>query len=484
MDKIYDVIIIGAGAVGCAIARELSRYKLSVLVLEKECDVAYGTSGRMSGVVHAGFNNKVGSLMARLCVEGSKGFEAICSELGIPYRKTGKVLVAFDEEDMKALEKVIAQGEANGCEGLRLIGADEIRSIAPGIGGIGGMLSPNTAIFDPFEFCIAHAENAMDNGVEFSFDSEVTSIRRQADAFELTTPKGVFRAKYIVNSAGLYCDRISAMLGVDKYHIYPCRGQYYILDKVADDLLDVPAYPVPRPGIGGLGIHLTPTIDGNIIIGPSAEYLEEPDDYSTTPDVMDKLFSEAKALLPAIEKRHIIGNYCGIRPKQAPPGEGGFRDFVIKEEEECPGLINLIGIESPGFTASAPIAVMVRDILAGHMDLRPKENFKAKRESHIRFRDLSKEEQERLIAEDPEYGEIICRCQNVTRREIRDAIENKFGARSISSIKYRAWATTGRCNGGYCLAKIVDMLIKDYGMKPEEITFRGGESRMFSGEVK
>ena len=484
MDKIYDVIIIGAGAVGCAIARQLSRYKLSVLVLEKECDVAYGTSGRMSGVVHAGFNNKVGSLMARLCVEGSKGFESICSELGIPYRKTGKVLVAFNEDDMKALEKVIAQGKANGCEGLRLIGADEIRSIAPGIGGIGGMLSPNTAIFDPFEFCIAHAENAMDNGVEFSFDSEVTAIRRQASSFELTTPKGVFRAKYIVNSAGLYCDRISAMLGVDKYQIYPCRGQYYILDKVADDLLDVPAYPVPRPGIGGLGIHLTPTIDGNIIIGPSAEYLEEPDDYSTTPDVMDKLFSEAKALLPAIEKRHIIGNYCGIRPKQAPPGEGGFRDFVIKEEEDCPGLINLIGIESPGFTASAPIAEMVRDILACHMDLIPKEDFNPIRKARIRFRDLPEEDQEKLIAQDPEYGEIICRCQNVTRREIRDAIENKFGARSISSIKYRAWATTGRCNGGYCLAKIVDMLVKDYGMKPEEITFRGKGSEMFSGEVK
>ena len=484
MDRIYDVIIIGAGAVGCAIARQLSRYKLSVLVLEKECDVAYGTSGRMSGVVHAGFNNKVGSLMARLCVEGSKGFESICSELGIPYRKTGKVLVAFDEDDMKALEKVIAQGKANGCEGLRLIGADEIRSIAPGIGGIGGMLSPNTAIFDPFEFCIAHAENAMDNGVEFSFGSEVTAIRRQADTFELTTPKGVFRAKYIVNSAGLYCDRISAMLGVDKYHIYPCRGQYYILDKVADDLLDVPAYPVPRPGIGGLGIHLTPTIDGNIIIGPSAEYLEEPDDYSTTPDVMDKLFSEAKALLPAIEKRHIIGNYCGIRPKQAPPGEGGFRDFVIKEEEDCPGLINLIGIESPGFTASAPISEMIRDILACHMDLIPKEDFNPIRKARIRFRDLPEEDQEKLIAQDPEYGEIICRCQNVTRREIRNAIENKFGARSISSIKYRAWATTGRCNGGYCLAKIVDMLVKDYGMKPEEITFRGKGSEMFSGEVK
>lgn len=484
MNKVHDVIVIGAGAVGCAIARELARYEISVLVLEKECDVAFGTSGRMSGVVHAGFNNKVGSLMARLCVQGNRIFEGVCSELDIPYRKTGKVLVAFNEDDMKALGGVMEQGKANGCEGLRLIGQDEIRKTAPGIGGIGGMLSPNTAIFDPFEFCIAHAENAIDNGVDFFFDSEVTAITRQATSFEVSTPKGKFRSKFIVNSAGLYCDRISAMLGVDDYRIYPCRGQYYILDKIASDLLSVPAYPVPRPGIGGLGIHLTPTIDGNIIIGPSAEYQNDADDYSTTPNVMEQLFSEAKALLPAIERRHIIGNYCGIRPKQAPPGEGGFRDFVIKEEEKCPGLINLIGIESPGFTAAVPISFIVRDILAQHIKLTPKVSFNPIRKGHVRFRDLPREEQVKLIATDPEYGEIICRCQNVTRREIRDAIENKFGARSISSVKYRAWATTGRCNGGYCLAKITDMLIHDYGMKPEEITYRGKGSEMFSGEVK
>lgn len=484
MDKIHDVIVIGAGVVGCAVARQLSRYKLSVLVLEKECDVAYGTSGRMSGVVHAGFNNKVGSLMAKLCVEGNRLFEGVCRELDIPYRKTGKVLVAFNEDDMKALEGVIAQGKANGCDGLKLIGQDEIRTIAPGIGGIGGMISPNTAIFDPFEFCIAHAENAIDNGVDFSFESEVTAISRQDDAFEVTTPKGVFRSRFVVNCAGLYCDKVSAMLGVDGYKIYPCRGQYYILDKIASEMLSVPAYPVPRPGIGGLGIHLTPTIDGNIIIGPSAEYQDDADDYATTAKVLDQLFTEAKALLPAIERRHIIGSYCGIRPKQAPPGEGGFRDFVIKEEPLCPGLINLIGIESPGFTAAVPISFMVRDILAQHIDLVEKPDFKAERKAHIRFRDLPREEQEKLIAQDPEYGEIICRCQNVTKREIRDAIENKFGARSISSIKYRAWATTGRCNGGYCLAKIVDMLIHDYHMKPEEISYRGCGSEMFSGEVK
>ena len=484
MRDVHDVIIIGAGAVGCAVARELARYNISVLVLEKECDVAYGTSGRMSGVVHAGFNNKVGSLMARLCVEGSNLFEAVCRELDIPFKRTGKVLVAFDQDDMRALDRIMAQGKANGVKGLRLLDEDEIRSIAPGVGGIGGMFSERTAIFDPFEFCIAHAENAMDNGVDFSFESEVTAIRKESDVFSVTTSKGIFKARLVVNSAGLYCDKVSAMAGVDKYKIYPCRGQYYILDKVADRLLDIPAYPVPKPGIGGLGVHLTPTIDGNIIIGPSAEYLDDPDDTATTAEVMDKLFAEAKALLPAIERRYIIGNYCGIRPKQAPESEGGFRDFVIKEEETCPGLINLIGIESPGFTASVPIARMVRDMIGSHMDLVPKKDFNPVRKGRVRFRDLSREEQQKLIEQDPEYGEIICRCQNVTRREIRDAIENRFGARSITSIKYRAWATTGRCNGGYCLAKIVDMLVRDYHMRPEEITYRSSGRELFSGEVK
>lgn len=498
MSITYDVIIIGAGVVGCSIARELSRYAIRCLVLEKECDVAYGTSGRMSGVVHAGFNNKTGTLMAKLCVEGNRDFAGICKDLSIPYKKTGKVLAAFDDGDMKALEGIISRGIQNGCKDLRLINGDEIRAIVPGIGGIGGMLSPNTAIFDPFEYCIAHAENAIDNGVDFEFSKEVVRIERikgkmaneektnyQNEFFSIHVADGTtYKCNFIVNSTGLYCDRISAMAGVDRYTIYPCRGQYYILDKIADKMLNIPVYPVPKPGIGGLGVHLTPTIEGNIIIGPSAEYLDERDDYSTTLEVMDKLFGEAKELLPSIDRRNIIGNYCGIRPKQAPSGEGGFRDFVIKEEEECPGLINLIGIESPGFTASAPIARLVRDILSNHIELRKKKDFNPLRSGRIRFRNLTEEEQKALIASDSEYGEIICRCQNVTRREIREAIENRFGARSVSSIKYRAWATTGRCNGGYCLNKIVDMLINDYGMKPEEITWRGKGSEMFSGAVK
>lgn len=480
-----DIIVIGAGGVGCAIARELSRFKLNIAVLEKACDVAAGTSGRNSAVVHAGFNNKPGSLMAKLCVEGNKGFETLCRELDIPYKKTGKVLVAFDEEDMNILRKIIQQGQTNGSVGLRLIDREELRERVPGVDGIGGMVSPNTAIFDPFHYCIALAENAAVNGVKFHFNSEVTAINRENGVFTVTTASGeAHQSRIVINCAGLNCDKVSEMAGVGGYHIYPCRGEYYILDKVADQLLPVPVYPAPKPGIGGLGVHLTPTIDGNLIIGPSAEYIDENDDYACTPKIMDKLFNEAKMLLPAIERRHIIGNYAGIRSKLAPPSEGGFRDFIIKAEDSCPGLINLIGIESPGLTASMPIARMVRGIVGEMTELVAREDFVAERKAPVRFRELSESEQAKLIEQDPEYGEIVCRCQKVTKREIRQAIENPLGARSITAIKYRAWATTGRCNGGYCLTRIVDMLIHEYGMKPEEIAYRSPGSEMFSGEVK
>ena len=484
MDELYDVIVIGAGAVGCAVARELSRYQLRILVLEKEADVAAGASGRNSAVVHAGFNNRPGSRMAELCVEGNKGFEALCRELDVPYKKTGKFVVALDEEDRTTLGRLMENGQANGCPGLRLLGEQELRERVPGVAGIAAMESPETAIFDPFLYTVALAENAAANGAAFRFESEVTGIRRADGRFFIETAEKIFESHCLVNCAGVYSDRIAAMAGIQGYTIYPCRGEYILLDKVADSLLDIPVYPTPKPGDGGLGIHLTPTVHGNVLLGPSAEYIGERDDVAATGEVFSRLLREARQLLPTLDPSTVIGTFSGIRPKQAPPDEGGFWDFVLRDEPDCPGFLSLVGIESPGLTASLPIARRVCSLLRERLPLVEKANFSPARTGIVRFRDLSPAEQAQRIAEDPEYGEILCRCQQVTKREVRDAVENPLGVRTLAGIKYRAWATTGRCQGGYCLARITELLVKEYGMEPATITKCGVGSELFAGRVK
>ena len=491
----FDAVIIGAGAVGCACARELSKYDLKTAVLEKASDAACGTSGRNSAVVHAGFNNRTGSLMARLCVEGNRHFEEACTLLDVPYRKTGKILIAFNEEDMETLRLLVRQGTENGCEGLRLVGTYEMQKLAPGIQGIGAMVSPNTAITNPFLYTIALAENACANGVQFYFRKEVVSARREGSGEDptrkadgrivLTTADGEeFRTRYVINSAGLASADVAALFGIGGYRIYPCRGQYLILDKNVMKYCAIPAYPAPRKGIGGLGIHITPTTDGNLILGPSSEYIDDGNDCGTTAEVLNRLFTEARQILPVLKRSDIIGQYAGLRAKQSPPEEGGFRDFVIREEENFPNLISLIGIESPGLTSSIPIAKEVVKILAGKEKLKEKDGFISRRKGPVRFRELSEEEQQELIRKNPAYGEVVCRCEKVTRQEVLDAIENPLHTVTLSGIKNRTRCTTGRCQGGYCLARIAEILIHEYGYRPEDILLREEGSGLFAGYVK
>ena len=484
-DRTADIIIIGAGAVGCAIARELSRYQRKIIVLEKEPDVACGASGRNSAVVHAGFNNRPGSYMARFCVRGNKIFEQVCKELDVPYKKTGKYLTAFGEEDCQTLRRLLEQGNANGCEGLRIVSGDEMRRQEPLARGRMALYSPNTAIMNPFLYTVALAENAHKNGVRFQFQEEVTAAEKKSRGFILRTArKHTYQSEIVINAAGLYSDKTAALFGSFAYKIHPCRGEYFILDQEASAYVHTPVYPAPAKGSGGLGVHLTPTVDGNIIIGPSAEYIGECDDYATTQPVMDQLLREAGQLMPQISEKDIIGAYAGIRAKQTPAGEGGFRDFVIKEEETCKGLINLIGIESPGLTASVPIAEYVASLVKKRMPLYKKTDFDPVRKGIPRFRDLPDEEKNRLIASDPAYGEIVCRCETVTRKEIQMAVENPLGTVTLSGIKNRTRATAGRCQGGCCLAKIAELLVTEYGYRPSEIKLRGKGTELFEGYVK
>jgi len=478
----FDMVIIGGGVVGCAIARELSKYKVSIAVLEKEDDVGWGISCRNSGVVHAGFNNKPGTLMAQFCVEGNKSFAELCSQLDVPYKKIGKLVVAKKKEEIKGLQKLKQQGDANGVNNLQIIDLNEVKRLEPNIEGIAALYSPETAITSPYLLTIALAENALDNGVKFFLNTKIKGISNfNSSGFKIITNRGEFISSYIINSAGLYADKIARMMGENKYRIYPCRGEYHILDKNVSWLINHLVYPVPHAGAGGLGIHLTPTINGNILVGPSDEYIKRKDNYSTTFKVMKMLSVEARKFLPLISPGYIIRSYSGLRAKQAPSSEGGFWDFVIEESDTVNNFINLIGIESPGLTAAQPIAQRVVEIIDKKERLTPNPNFNPSRKGILRFEEQDKETKKALIKQDPDYGEIVCRCEKVTKKEILEAINNPLGAKSLISIKYRTRAMMGRCQGGYCLPRIIEILREYFDLNPQEILLKGDNSYLLTG---
>ena len=472
--QVYDAVIIGAGVVGCAVARELSRFDIKIAVIEKEPDVGWGTSCRNSGVLHSGINYEPGTRRAALSVLGNSMMDGLCSDLGVSLRRTGKLTIALDENDLPGLEKLYGQGEANGVPGMELLDNEAMRRIQPGVEGILGLWTPTSAIISPYGLTIALAENARENGVDFYLSNEVISIRKNlSGVFEISTrnaatgKQNFVETRTLVNSAGLYSDAVSRMLGVDGGAIYPCRGEYFILDKRLEGALRTLLYPVPGPNDPGLGIHLTPTVDGNILIGPSADYIPDDrrEDYSTAMPVLDALRREGQRILPSLGASDYIRNFSGNRPKQTPPDVGGNADFTI-EETRVSGFIRLQGVESPGLTSAPAIAAEVRVMVARHIELREKGNFVPRRPGlGRRFADLPNDEKIALSRACPDYGEIICRCENVTKKEVRDAIENPLGAHTLKGIKYRSRAMMGRCQSGFCLPRIMRMLREDYGFR-------------------
>ncbi|NQT46131.1 MAG: NAD(P)/FAD-dependent oxidoreductase [Candidatus Omnitrophica bacterium] len=483
MDKCYDVIIIGAGVVGSAVAREMSRYKGSVLLLEKEHDVACGASGANSGVIHAGFNVPTGSLKARFNVKGAKLLRTIAEELDVPMKFTGKLVVALKGPELAQLKHLKAQGEANGVRGLKIISKDELRRLEPNIEGIAALHSPNSGIICPFTLNIALAENALSNGVDIRLNTEVTRISKREDHFRVFTKKGTFRGRYVINSAGLMADKIAAMVGLKYFRVQPCRGEYFVLDRASSGLLKRMVYPVPPVRGNVLGVHLTPTIDGNILIGPSAELIHDKYDTRTTGPGLGRLLKEAKLLLPALKSPEIITSFSGIRPKLARPTYRGCYDFIVKDEPQVRGFINLAGIESPGLTAAVAIAREIALSLKKKLALKKNGSFKYRREGIVRVRELPLEERASLIRKRKEYGELLCRCEEISKAEIIDALNNPLGVRSMRGIKIRTRAMMGRCQGGFCGPNIIDLLQRK-GIDPDEINLRGKNSCMLTGKTK
>ncbi len=483
--NVYDFIIIGAGVIGCNIARELARYNGDILVIEKEDDVASEISKGNSGVLHAGFYQPPNTLKAKTNVRGLSCFKKLSEELSFEMQINGKLVIAMNEQERKKLEYYYEQGQRNGVKGLRMIGEEEIKKMEPNVNGKYALYSPYTGIIEPYKFTIALAENACQNGVKFLFNEAVIGIDKLNSTFQIrTSENNIYSSRWVINCAGVYSDDVSRMVANTKYEIHPCKGEYYITDKV-EGLIQRMIYPIPPADGAGLGIHFTPTIEHNILIGPSAEYIDEKSDTSNTVEVMKTLKAEIRKYIPKLANVDFIRNYAGIRPKLiSGKDDKTFADFVIEENKKVDHFIDLIGIESPGLTSAPAIAEMVIDIIGNKEDLAYNRTFNPHREKPIRFAVLPPEEQARLIEQNEEYGIMVCRCETVTQAEIINTIENPLGVRSLDAIKRRCRSMMGRCQGGFCTPRIVEILIDRYGLKPEEIHKNNKNSNLFYGLIK
>lgn len=481
--KRYDVVIIGAGVIGSAVARELSRYELAIGVLEKELDVACGNSCRNTGMLHAGFTYKPGSLKAQCAVEGNLEFDQVAKELGVPFRRTGKLVVGFTELDRKNILNYKAIGEENGVKGMEMIDQKQIQQIDPNAGGEFAMYVPSSGILDPMQYTIALAENACQNGAEFLFGERVRGIHREGEIYRISTEANVYESKWVINCAGAYASMISGMLGYPNYPVKGFKGEYYVLDKKAGKYLSIPVYPAPNDK-GGFATHATPTIDGNVLVGPDSYITEGLEDYAVTKEHMDGLFRDGSRMFKQMKREYFIRNFAGIRWKRFDPETGEILDFLIEADEEHPNTVNLVGIESPGITCALPLARRAVKALVEREHPRRKMNFDPVRPVNRRFYEMTAEEQAKAVRQNPEYGEIICRCEMVTKAEIRAAIHNPLGVHTVTGIKNRTRATMGRCQGGYCETRITELIEAETGIRPEDVRYSKRDSYMFTGRVR
>ncbi|MGB2630615.1 MAG: NAD(P)/FAD-dependent oxidoreductase [Candidatus Omnitrophota bacterium] len=469
----YDVIIIGGGSTGTAIARELSRYRISLALLEKEEELAFGVSKSNSGIIHPGTQNPPHSLKGRLCVEGNTLVRKISKELGVDFKKVGEIIVIFDREDMPRLLKIKEDAEALGVPGLRIVDEKWLRKNEPNLNpeAVAALRAPTAGIISPYRWAYDLAENAARNGVRIHTLTAVEAINTSpfdSHRFVITTTKGEFRARFVVNAAGLFADEISRMVGVDDFCIKPRKGEEFLLDKKRQYLMNHLIFPLPTKR--SKGILVTRTSDGNPMIGPTAHEIEDKHDLSTSEEGLAEVLAAAKKLVPSIDENDIIAYFAGLRPAAGD-------DFIIRSEEKVPGFINVAGIQSPGLTASPAIARMVADLLkTSGLRLRKKFFFHRHRARSVHLFAIPLAKTKKLIKKDSSYGDILCRCEMVSAREVKDAIRR--GASTLDGIKFRTRAQAGRCHGTFCTTRLMKILAEEKNMPVTGATKRGKGSEM------
>ena len=474
-----DVLIVGAGVIGGMLARELSRYQLSVCLLEKENDVACGASRANSGIIHGGYDPEPGTLKAKLNAEGVELLFTAAQQLHVPHKRNGSMVCAFSEEENKTLDKLYSQGIENGIPGLQMLTGEEARVLEP-------MLSEkitqvlrvtNAGIICPYDLTIAAVGNAMDNGVTLRCNFKVSSIQRLENGFKVTAEDGSEAyGKYLVNCAGGFSDKVAAMAGDDFFQVIPRAGEYMLLDKAEGTRVQHTMFQVPT--VEGKGILVSPTADGNLLVGPTAVKVETPESRDTTPEGLAVVNRLAAKSVPTVEFRQVITSFTGVRASIA----GG--EFILKASDKIPGLVHAGGIDSPGLTCCVSIAKYLVGILQEQgLALTEKANWNGERPDHHAFRKMNDEQKDAFIKENPAYGRIVCRCETVSEGEILDAIRCNPPARDIDGVKRRTRGGMGRCQGGFCGPYVMELLAKEMKVPMEAVTKSGGGSYMVTGRI-
>ena len=474
----YDVIIIGAGVIGCSIARELSKYKAKILVIEKNEDVCAGTSKANSAIIHSGYDAANGTLKAKFNVQGNRMMDALSRELDVPFKRIGSLTICTDESRISELEALKERGEKNGVEGLRVLNRDEVLELEPNIGDevVGALWAPTAGIVCPFKLTIAFAENAAVNGAEFRFNEQVQSICRKENAWQVVTDQGTYTAAVVVNAAGVYSDELNNMVSEKKLHITPRRGDYILLDRAAEGYIKHTIFQLPTKL--GKGVLVTPTVHGNTIVGPTAVDIDDKESTATTAEGIDSVIQKSALSIKNLPTRQVITSFAGLRSHE----DGG--EFIIGEAEDASGFYNCAGISSPGLSAAPAIGVHVAGLIRDKLNLEDNEDFIAERKDILDPKKLTIEERNELIKKEPAYGTIVCRCESVTEGEIIDAIHRPLGARSLDGVKRRTRAGMGRCQSGFCSPKVMEILRRELNIDLTEVTKCGGDSAIVNARTK
>ena len=467
---LYDVIVIGAGVVGCAAAMELGKLDVRTAVLERAEDVGTGASKANSAIVHAGFDPVPGTLMARYNLLGNRLIPDLCRELDVPFERCGALVLCFDEEDRPKLEELRKRGIENGEANLRIVERDELREMEPNVSpeAVAALWAPTSGIVCPFELTAAMAENAARNGCEFFFRSGVTAVERKDDRWVLTTPKGVFEARCVVNAAGLWSDVLHNAAGGAPVTIRGRRGEYCLLDKKTRGLVRHTIFQLP--GKLGKGVLVTPTVHGNILVGPTADDMEDKEATETSADGIGRLLAAARRSVPSLPEGRTITAFAGLRAHLVREEH----DFLLGPVDGAPGFFDAVGIESPGLTAGPALGEYLSGLCKEYLHARMRPDYRHGRDRVIRVSALSRAERAALIREDPRYGRVICRCEQITEGEIVDAIRRVPGAVSVDGVKRRTRAGMGRCQGGFCLPAVLRILHRETGIPMTELTKNGG----------